>query len=69
MLDSSSFFSLSLTNVNRKHGSHFEQHKAAFEQGAAEDDIPETDLASVPEKNLASRGPDEKGSIHQLEIE
>ena len=53
------FFCLSLTNVNRKHGSHFEQHKAAFERGAAEDDI--------PEKDLASRGPDEKGSIHQIE--
>ena len=60
-------FSLSLTNVNRKHGSHFEQHKAAFEQGAAEDDIPEKDPVSVPEKDLTSRGPDEKGSIHQIE--
>ncbi|EDR01408.1 uncharacterized protein LACBIDRAFT_333263 [Laccaria bicolor S238N-H82] len=43
-----------------KHGSHFEQHKAAFEQGAAEDDIPENDFVS--------RGPDEKeSSIHQTE--
>ena len=61
------FFSLSLTNINRKHSLHFEQHKAAFEQGAAEDNIPEQDPASVPEKDFASQAPDEKGSIHQIE--
>lgn len=42
-----------------KHGSHFEQHKAAFEEGAAEDDM--------PGKDLAPGGPDEKGSVHQIE--
>jgi len=42
-----------------KHGSHFEQHKAAFEQGAAEDDS--------PEKDLPSGAPDAKESFHQIE--
>ena len=58
------FVTSRVTPFPRNHGSNFEQHKTAFEEGAGQDDAIIEDVHS-PEK-------DKNGSVHdikQIEIE
>ena len=49
--------------MDRNHSSHFEMAKAAFEEGAGEDEMEEQGEASE-----TTRIPDEKGSIERESI-